>query len=406
MSWIDKIQNDIVIVCPDGKDYRPAWMRASKNLNWHVSEFDFPGTDGTLVKKSNKRGNRYNIELYFRGPDHLDQSSDFEKSINDSRPLIVYHPLYGQLYVQAPSFHVDNTELNVSKWTGIIIETILEDNPKVNTDAVDSINVQKIYADELFAKAIDAPLRVADVPVIQRVNTSNFKLTIPILTIPSEVNDYYNLYNVANTAITNIITSPVRAMQTVIAMLTAPARFAIDVTTKVNLLNSQFVNLRQTVNSLFSPGPKQVYQNLAGSVISSMCLASSLPLPNDFSNNRRSIQTIEVIINAYNQYMVDLDLLQTATGGTPDSFVPNADAIIALNQLVNLAISNLILISLGTKVERSIITESDTNLIILTHRFYGLDNVDKNIEELIANNGFGLNSILKVKKNTKVVYYV
>lgn len=406
MSWIDRIKNDLIITCGDGKSYTPSWLNASKDLSWNVAEFTFPGLGGTLVKKTQKLGTRFNLELFFQGPEHLDISAAFEVSANDLRPWILEHPFYGVLTVQAPSFHIDNSGLNISKWTGVVIETITEDNPKTTVDPIDEIAIQKLLLDESFAQALLATPSTTDVATMQTSNPVIYNLTVPIIKIPKEVEDYFNLFNKANAAISTAIASPLLAMRTIITMITAPAKFKLSVTQRINTLNDTFESLRSTVSGLINPASKQIYQNLAGSVISSMALATSTPLAGDFINSKRSLQLIDIIIAAYNQYIKDLDLLQTANGGNTTSFIPNAQSLQGLNQLLNLAVSNLFAIALSSKMERSIITEADTNLIILTHRFYGLDANDNNIDELIANNEMGLNSLIQIKKGTKIVYYI
>ncbi len=407
MSWIERIKNKISITCGDGKVYEPEWINATKQLEWHVAEFNYPNLDGTFVSKRKRLGTKYNLELYFQGEFHLNKSADFEKSLNSSgRPLIISHPFYGLLTVQAPAFTVDNTGLNTSKWTGTVIETIVDTGPKVNTDPVDSIAIQKILLDESFAAALLLPPNTSDINTVTYNNARAYKLTVPIITIPKEVNTYNNLFNIANAAVNTATASPLLAMRTTIAMLTAPAKFTISVANRINLLNLQFLNLRSTVSGLINPASKQIYQNLAGSIISSMCLASSLPLPGDFNNSNKSLIIIDTIVQAYNNYMVDLDLLQTSNGGTPSSFIPNAESIIQLTQILNLAVSNLFSISLSSKNERSIIAEGDTNIIILTHRFYGLDNNDNNMNELIVNNNIGLFELMQIKKGRKILYYI
>lgn len=406
MSWLDRVKNSLTITCADGKVYTPNWMNAVKELEWNVAEFDFPETDGTLVKKSKKRGSKYNLELYFQGEFHLDVSAAFEKSLNDSRPIFIAHPFYGSLTVQAPKFTVDNSGYNVSKWTGTVTETITEANPVTTIDPVDAIAIQKNLLDETFAQALLAPVSPTDVIAMKVKAKSIFNFTVPIIKIPTQVAGYFNLFNKASTAINSAIASPLLAMRTLAAMITEPAKFALSVKQRISNLTDEFNTLRADLTGLFSPGSKQIYQNLAGTVVSSMCLASSVPLPGDFTNSTRALEVVNTLVNTYNQYISDLDFLQTPTGGSPDSFVPDAKSLIALSQLVNLAVSNLFAIALTSRVERSIITDKDTNWILLTHRFYGLDEFDNNIAELMENNNLGLNGILQIKKGTKIVYYI
>lgn len=406
MSWIDKIKDDIIITCGDGVSYQPSWLNASKQLEWNVAMFEFPELEGTLVKKSKKLGTKYHLELYFQGADHLELSKAFEASANDPRPWRIAHPFYGTLNVQAPAFTVDNTGLNVSKWTGTVIETILEVNPRTAVDPIDAIAIQKNILDESFAQALLVPPTTIDVATMKQTNRKNYNLTVPVITIPEEAENYFNLFNKANSAVNTATASPLLAMRTVVSMINAPALFAISATNRIGLLNRQFVELRKTVSGLANPSSKQIYQNLGGTIISSMVLASTLPLPDEFVNSSKSLQLIDQISAAFDDFMTDLDSLQTANGGSPGSFIPDATSIIQLNQLINLGISNLFTIALSSKNERSVICEADTNIIILTHRFYGLDANDNNINELIANNNLGLNGLLQIKKATKIVYYI
>lgn len=406
MSWIERIKNSLTIKTGDGVVYTPSWLNATKQLEWHVSEFNFPGIDGTLVKKNKKLGSKYNLEIFFQGEFHLDVSGNFEKSLNDPRPIIISHPFYGSLTVQAPSFTVDNTGLNVSKWTGTIIETIVDDNPITTVNAMDSISIKKSILDETFTMAQIATPSVADATSIKEKNKESFKLTVPILKMPKEIEKYFNIFNQANSAVNNATASPLLAIRTTIAMISAPALFTINVTNRINLLKSQFDLLGATLVGITSPASKQIYQNLAGSALSSMCLASANPLSGDFSNSKKVLELITPIIDSYNQYLLNLDMLQTINGGAPDSFIPDADSLNQLSELLNLSISNLFSIALTSKMERSIITESDTNIIILTHRFYGLDQQDNNMNELIEENEIGLSELLQIKKGRKIVYYI
>ncbi len=135
-----------------------------------------------------------------------------------------------------------------------------------------------------------------------------------------------------------------------------------------------------------------------------MCLASSFQ--SDSLSASDILAIMEAILAANDQYLIDLDSLQTLNNGNTSSFIPDANSITKINDIVNLTISNLFNISLNAKQERSIITEEDTNIILLTHRLYGIDSNDKNIDELISENNIGLTETLQIKKGRKILYYI
>ena len=406
MSWIEKISNQIIITCGDGKSYQPSWMNASKIIEWNIADFNFPGINGTLVKKSKKLGTKYNLELFFQGDDHLDKSMEMEQSLNDSRPIVISHPFYGTITVQAPAFTIDNSGLNVSKWTGVVIETIEEINPRTDIKPIDAITIQKNLLDANLERSLTFPPTANDAKTITQKNKNAFNLTVPILKIPKEVEKYYNVFNQANAAVTSLTASPLLAMRETISLINAPMQLTLSVQQRLKVLNSTFDDLRLSVSSLTTPASKQIYQTMAGSAVSAMCMAASLPGNGDYSNNKSVFKSVDTLVIVYNLLMADLDTLQSANGGGVNSFVPDINSLQYLNQLFNLTISNLFTIALGARSERTLITETDTNIIILTHRFYGLDSNDNNINELFENNNLGLNHILQIKKGTKIVYYI
>lgn len=403
MSWIDKIKDQLVITCGDGRKFTPSWLNASQLVEYNVSEFEFANVPGTLVKRGTPLGRKFELDLYFQGDDHLEESDSFRISSNNPGPWTMEHPYYGILIVQPVSLFFDNSVLNVSKIKGLVIETITEDNPITTIAPADAIIIAKTNLDKTFLNVPVSPTST-DVNTLSLNNTRNFNLAIPVIKLPQEFEDYNNAFNLANSAVNNAIAVPLLAIRYTLALITKPALFTVDLKTRFNLLGQQFNNLRSNVSGLTSVSSKKIYQFSAGSLISSMCLATTSG--SSESSAASIFDLMDLLIADYNQYIIDLDLLQSANGGNPINFIPDANSLIALNDLINTAISNLFLLALKSKKERTLITEKDTNIILLTHILYGLDALDANIDSLIADNNLGLNDLLQIKKGTRIVYYI
>lgn len=404
MSWIDKIQNDLLIVCGDGKPYAPSWLNASKQVEYNVAEFEFPNLAGTLVKRGTPLGRKYELQLFFQGDDHLDISAAFEKSAADPRAWTLTHPFYGTLIVQPISLLFNNEDYNVSEIKGLVIETIVEGNPITTIAPEDDIAIKKKNLDNTFS-AVPLKPKTSDIKRLYEINKKNFNIGIPVIKLPEEFEIYNQAFNIANAAVNNLTATPLLAMQYTIAFITKPALFTALVVTRLKLLIQQFQNLRLAIDTIGSVSGKTIYQNTAGGVISSMCY-STVVNPDKNTTALSTINNIDAITKNYNQYISDLDAMQSPNGGNPANFVPDANSLIQLNDLVNITISNLFTIALNSKKERTLIMENDTNLILLTHRVYGLDPLDTNIDELIMENNIGLNQLFQIKKGTKIVYYV
>lgn len=406
MSWIDKIKNDLIITTGEGSVFKPSWINATKLVEYNVSEFEFPELKGTKVDKRTPLGRKFSLEIYFQGENHLDIAKDFEIACEDKRPWTVEHPLYDTLIVQPMSLLFDNSVMNITKITGTIIETIIDDNPKLSASPIDTIKVLKLSSDEILEAKLNALILPTDINDMTLTAKKNYNFTVPIITLPNEAQTYTNLFNTAIGAINTATATPLLAMRAIISMITAPALFSISVKNRVNLLANQFISFRQNINGITRTSTKQIYQATAGTYISTMCYAASTPLDNDYSNTRKTNDILDFIIKNYNQYLEDLDLLQSQNGGNTSSFIPDAEALNNLASLVYTTIANLLSILISGKQERKIILEHDSNLIVLTHRLYGLDPDDINMLELIENNNWGLNEIFQIRKGTEVIYYL
>lgn len=407
MSWLDKIQNNFTITTGDGKVYTPNWISATKDLEWNVSEFDFPSIDGTLVSKKKKRGNRYNTELYFQGETHLDTATAFEQSATISnRAWTISHPLYGQINIQMPSIRMDNTQMNVTKISGVMIETILEDFPKPVADPVQEIINQKAVTDELQAVSMDSTPIASDSRLATQQNETAYREGFKI--VPDQVSgeEFFNLYNEALASILNITADPITTMRKMQAVINKPAQFEVSVKNRIDTFVDLFNSNRRNLDKLTEPSSKKIFQIVCGAIVSAMCTSSAQPQVGNYTNKQSVFTIINQIVSTYNQYIADLDTLQSANNSNSSSFIPDWTSQVALNKLVNYTISTLFTIALGAKQERAYICEQDTNVILLTHRFLGLDKNDTNINTMIEINNIGLNEMLNIKKGREIIYYV
>jgi len=222
-------------------------------------------------------------------------------------------------------------------------------------------------------------------------------------------NAYFNGFNDAQAAMTNATTDASQAMRKTQAYLEAPARFKQSVRSRVNMLTSAFDNLQNTVvgtNKKISKNTKLFYEAKAGNVVSAIALATSIIFDEDYTNRFEVVEQVEKLLFTFSTYLQTLDDLQTGSGGDKNDFIPAAQGIIQLNNLVTFSAANLFKIGLSAKQERFYFVPDDTDLISLAHQLYGLENGDASIDELIKNNGFGMDAYLLIKKGTLVKYYI
>lgn len=406
MSWIERVKNQIIITCGDGREFRPKWKNAVKTREYNVTEFNFPEVSGTLVKRQQPKGNKYGIEIYFEGDDNIDISRDFMLSADDPRPWIISHPYYDRIVVQPLSLNIDNTSYNSTKITGTIIETLTDTNPKTSVDPSD-----KIIADQAEVNVVFEESYVNDVsPVIDDVNQMNenndslFLEGQKVISETSDFESYFNAFNTAGASILNATNEPLTAIRTLQAVVNAPALFVTGIKARIETMKVQFEKLIQSIVGVTDASLKKLFENNSGILISSMCVA--FVTDSQYSNRKEVVGFIEGLVDDYNNYLVQLDGIQSDNANSPGSYIPDFKSQLLLNNLVNFTVSKLFEIAIDSRQERSIFLEEDSNIINVAHRFYGLDLQDSTIDELISTNEIGLNEYLGLKKGRKIVYFV
>jgi len=411
MSWIDQAQDKLIIVTGDGREYRPLWTAPKKVIEYNIAQFEFPGIKGSIVSRGTAKGRKFPMEIYFVGETHLEECQRFEDSADDKRHWVITHPYYGIFNAKAASMNVDNSGGNVSKIELSLIETIIENNPKgVVTPSDKILQGGAQFSDKMNTAAltnVPAPTTL-DKNVMNKNVTNIYNDAKNKIKETEDADRYLNLFNEATTAILNATDIPLQAINAIQTFINAPFQFIDTVKNRINMLKSQFKKLATSIENVVefftTHTQRRIYEHNAGLIISSIAIATITDA--DYTSAEDVLQTTESLIESYEEFVANIDALQTDNGGDEDSYIPDADAMNSLQELVNLTVSKLLEIALDSKQERTLITESDTNVIILAHRLYGLQEDDSTIEYLIKTNNFGASDMLQIPAGRKVKYYV
>ena len=77
-----------------------------------------------------------------------------------------------------------------------------------------------------------------------------------------------------------------------------------------------------------------------------------------------------------------------------------------LNTLILEAVYSLYDLAFDAKQEREVVLDKDSNLIILTHKYMGLDENDENINTFRKINNIKNKSLFIIRKGRKIKYYI
>jgi len=213
--------------------------------------------------------------------------------------------------------------------------------------------------------------------------------------------DFQNGLNKALKAIDSAVSGPLNAIQNVQNFIDLPATYIQAVKGRIASYKAIYDKLKHSINTLFD---KKLFESMGGSLIASMSLTVVNPLDSDFVLVSDLFKISEEIKDVYLDYVSTLDAVSVSVYDVNNTFIPDASAQYELNSLVTFTVSNLYAMAFESKRERIILTSENTNVVLLVHRYLGLDAEDKNIEDFINTNEIRFNELFSIKKGREVRY--
>lgn len=404
MSWQEDIENIVfTIITGDGKQWQPKWKPTGRSTEYNTATFEFIKVKGSLVLREEPKGIKHDLEFYFDGENAVTTGNAFELSSRNKKAWLIRHPFYGNIQCQPLVVNQDNSQLNCSKFTISVIETINDiypiQMPVIQDRVLESVIVANQAQESIF-KTFGQLNKNAITDNISKFDTIYSK----IIGVDSELLAFKSLVSNALIEIESVSATPLSIIRASIAVINYPATIQQTVESRINTYNESLDYLYNSITG--TQENKLRYEVLGGSMVGAALIASSSNIDSDY-DTRNNIFNIQNKISAiYSTFLARLDSLQTLTVDSPTSYTPNYANMSALNTVVNYTISNLFNLAYDAKQEREYIVDYDSNLILLTHRFYGLDGQDANIDKFIKTNNIGLEEMLCISKGRKIIYYV
>jgi len=360
------------------------------------------------VDTGNVMGNVYDIEIVFMGADHLVQSKNFRDSATKKGYWTVSHPYYGIIICHPAALKYNNEEGNITRINGQILETIDGGQLGSDVNAFDKISIDKLDVDNKLFTTYIANVPAPSIKSVQAMagNIGKINSSVsPLTTLSTDYTKFRNYVNAANNYIATATDFPGEAMASIEQVIAAPAAFITNVVTKFDMLESALVGLYNFVNYGIGAEIKSLYENNAGCIIGSMCLASVSNITSDYATMPAAISVIGRLVNNYNSYLANLEQLQTPTGSEVNAYMPDMDSMSAIYDLVQYTVGQLLVIAASAKQQRIFVLPEDDNVHTLTFALYGTS-ADDIVDQLISDNDINYRELLLIKKGREIIYYV
>lgn len=420
MSWLDRVENDIQITTGEGSVFIPNWVNTSFIQEYNISTFEFPNIAGTLVRKKQPKGRKFQMEIYFQGENHLEDSEKFRIAAADQRAWRVTHPLYDEIIAHPRRLLFDNKKYNLTKITGTLLETITGVFPDTETNAIEEIEERKEAIDEQIAINYET-----EVPTIDgsdanliNVNLNDILADTEKITFGDQVANLRNAVVSAQSAVISGIGTAEGYIRKAQSAINFPFQVINSVKARLNTFKSSLDRLRESISTILGKNGKQYYEANSSSAISASCLATVTPIdisdvqdfdtdtPDELSYTTRSQvdESVELVIQMFNDYVEKIDEVQAETSTQQNAYLPDPITLMQLQEIVNLTVSSLFEVALGSRQEHVLILEEDSDPINVAHRLFGLD--DEKLETLIDINEIGLDELYLLRKGREIIYYV
>lgn len=414
MTWLTNLENvEFTIVTGDGAVFTPLWKDAQKSKSYNVTKYDFINLEGSFVDRKKPQGSAYPLVFWFQGEDNIDKSQSFENSSDDNRAWTVTHPFYGTIKGHPVSISRSDVDFNVTQITVEFLESIDTNAPNASISTVDEarkkVNVINLQA--LGVVSEDLTAGIENINILQE----QLNLTTSNLVVPNDMfDDFSNLINTAKANIDNVVQDAEAAYEAIQEIYVQASEYQVEVMGKVDSYILAYDSLKQRFLDQYGNLVEQIqgvfdkinFEIQAAAQIAAMCNSAVNPLVNDFITRVDVQEVIDAINTTYSDYLLILDQLQIPITNVANSWTSSARVQRPLADLIAFTLSSLFELSFESKQERTIELRKDSNLIVLTHRFLGLDINDENIEKFRQLNNIKNNELLGIKKGRTIKYFV
>ncbi len=389
MSWKDNIENiELTIITGDNEIFKPLYTTSSQDIEFNVSEFNFIELEGTLVTRKKVKSQKIPLNIIFQGDDHIDIAEKFLQSSKDPRYWTITHPVIGEIYGHPASINKINDDLNTVVFNIDFWETILPG----------AIKSAKIYPLELIESKNFELIEFGSLNLIPdqkpelKSLVTKIKSRYDVLIDKTNIDKYKGLIADAMSGIDKLLSEPQKAIRNISNLIQFPAYIEGSIKIRVNIVKAILDDILEIL-----PKNKIVYSIFGGAVIAAIAQIILKPGENDFITRSQVREQFNILSQTYDLFLNEVD---------DGNFQQDFQEAITLNEIVINTLYYLYDVSFDAKQERFDIVESDTNLILLTHKYMGLDFEDKNLNTFRELNGIKNKNLFIVKKGRKITYLV
>ena len=180
-----------------------------------------------------------------------------------------------------------------------------------------------------------------------------------------------------------------------------PATYQRAIEGRVAAYENIYWRLKESIETL---ADKKYYESMAGTILSLISVVLVTPITGDYILISDVQGWLNKLSNLHNDYLQTLDSFSVELYDVNNAYSPDAEAQSELSTLMIMIYADLYQYAFGAKKEYIMVLTKDTNVILLTHRYIGLDANDENIDTFVKTNNIKFNELFSLKKGREISY--
>ena len=185
--------------------------------------------------------------------------------------------------------------------------------------------------------------------------------------------------------------------------MSGPSFYDVQVLPRVNAYKTAFNTLFRGFDRV---ADKLFFESQGATCLANLCNAS---VNYNFETDYTIVSDVDyvstTVLVLYNNYLDLIDGASTSNYDIDNGYQPNAVVQSELHDLVMFTIANLFDLAFDAQQERIVYLPKDSNLVLLTHKYFGLAN-DENMQRFRDINNIKLKELFRIKKGRQIKYYV
>lgn len=440
-NWRDRLASEIVLLSPEGNEFRGKWRGDSSTIPKKLGVFKFPKVKGDIIQDLDVGATLRPITFFFEGENNDTETRAFMQATKESGPWEITHPVHGFLGLQLatvtentrPIENGNITEINTEWLEGLdplTLKTARELKGIIDSKTDDlNITAAQQFANNILATSeglrgaikstTDGIERVTDlflgplfttvdaldnaVDAIQNGITDTHHATIlKANELAGQIQNLINLPLFAN----NQLDSRIAAYGLVIGALSEQLPGGDEALLPDTTSDDALINSIATLELALSAALAALGNVIITSAVSPRGLG-----PDDtgaLATKSQAIKAVTDLTDLFNDLTNNLENAQELfdTNDIDNQFFSQSESFTDAVLLVHLSIEYLLTIAFDLSVERTFVLEKPRTPIEITITEYGdLGTGDSNFDLFIRSNNLQGQDILLLPAGRQVLIY-